>query len=387
MLHRSSSDRFLWSSRSASRSRPTSLNLSSSSSSSVVQNTNSGASESLSLQTPPRPSPTGFVRQADREESSNGLVFQDDKALPPLPTLTSLSREENIKETSSSKTDTPIDSPTPPQDTDTNADKPTQQNDADCPICLNNMKAADLSHPLQCSNACGFNFCRPCIESLIVSSKDDYKESSDGAMHVKIHLQCPNCRSDLSSTIRDTVLLRKAAHIKTCCSEGCDELLTASELRMQIIMDCTEVKKAIAGAKKREAKFFGKLRDVESSPATAFTSMNTSIHSITSLNTTIHTITSVPSYDECGIEADLDHGILVTHKRKNGRSRRKSKNRSSIYGLIDEAKKVRDKKANKKENTPVTASTTSTRDVFSGNAHQPRSRSRHYGRGRMTWWY
>ena len=78
-------------------------------------------------------------------------------------------------------------------------------NDVDCPICMDTMTAADIEHPMQCkSEHCTYNFCMTCIESLITSSKDDYMEASDGNLHVKIFLHCPNCRSDLSLSIRDT---------------------------------------------------------------------------------------------------------------------------------------------------------------------------------------
>lgn len=165
----------------------------------------------------------------------------------------------------------------------------------DCPICLDTMNVSDFRHPLQCSNACGYNFCNSCIESLISSSKDDFGEASDGNMHVKVYLHCPNCRSDLSVSIRDTVLLRKADHIKHC-SGVCDEELSASELRMRAVMHDAKVKTAIAEAQKREAAFFGRemnedevedgSTDIDYAPATANI-----------------------SYDEVGVEADLVRGV------------------------------------------------------------------------------
>lgn len=69
----------------------------------------------------------------------------------------------------------------------------------DCQICLDPMSPADLAHPIRCPTRCGFNFCLSCIESLITSSKDDYGEASDGNMHVKVFLNCPNCRAGTSS--------------------------------------------------------------------------------------------------------------------------------------------------------------------------------------------
>eukprot|EP00977_Amphora_coffeiformis_P021793 scaffold9933_cov226-Amphora_coffeaeformis.AAC.4 len=124
----------------------------------------------------------------------------------------------------------------------------------DCPICLDEMKEADLRHPLQCSNHCGYNFCRSCIQSLISSSQDDYVEASDGSKQVKVFLHCPNCRADLSSSIRDTVLLRKAAEA--------DEKKRQKELRdstrgMKEALNDVLVKEALEEAKLRETQFFG----------------------------------------------------------------------------------------------------------------------------------
>lgn len=122
---------------------------------------------------------------------------------------------------------------------------------ADCPICLDTMKEADLRHPLQCSNRCGYNFCRTCIQSLITSSQDDYVEASDGSKQVKIFLHCPNCRSDLSSSIRDTVLLRKAAEVER------QKELRDSTRGMKAAMQNVLVKDAIEEARLRETQFFG----------------------------------------------------------------------------------------------------------------------------------
>mmetsp|Transcript_13830 Transcript_13830/g.29668 ORF Transcript_13830/g.29668 Transcript_13830/m.29668 type:complete len:482 (+) Transcript_13830:156-1601(+) len=79
-----------------------------------------------------------------------------------------------------------------------------------CPICLNDMHAVDLLHPVQCP-ACSFNFCVNCLLALLASSKDDYEMASDGSRHVKIHLNCPNCRADISGTIEDTIRVRRTA--------------------------------------------------------------------------------------------------------------------------------------------------------------------------------
>jgi hypothetical protein len=62
-----------------------------------------------------------------------------------------------------------------------------------------------------CPTQCGYNFCSTCVEQLVESSQHDYEEASDGNRHVKVKLQCPQCRGSLIHTIRDTLLMRKAA--------------------------------------------------------------------------------------------------------------------------------------------------------------------------------
>jgi hypothetical protein len=82
---------------------------------------------------------------------------------------------------------------------------------SDCQICFGPMSESDLKHPLQCATPqCHFNFCASCIQSLIKSSEDAYMVGSDGSRQVKVFLQCPTCRCDLSKSIRRTLLLRTA---------------------------------------------------------------------------------------------------------------------------------------------------------------------------------
>jgi len=126
----------------------------------------------------------------------------------------------------------------------------------DCPICLDEMQPSDYDHLLQCERHCGFNMCKSCIESLLASSKDDFQEASDGNRHVKVYLHCPNCRSDLSHTIRDTLLLRKAdeiTHSKKDPSEW-----TPSQVRLEKVLHTSAVQQAIKQARKLEAEYLGR---------------------------------------------------------------------------------------------------------------------------------
>ncbi|KAL3801979.1 hypothetical protein HJC23_010323 [Cyclotella cryptica] len=134
---------------------------------------------------------------------------------------------------------------------------------ADCPLCLCPLEQYDICHPVQCSSRnCQFNFCLNCIESLIKSTKDECKASDENTF--KVFLHCPNCRDDLSLSIRDTVLLRKVDKYRALKhldgSDGKvirDEELTASELRFKHGLEKdVSVASAIEAAQDREKAFF-----------------------------------------------------------------------------------------------------------------------------------
>jgi len=123
-----------------------------------------------------------------------------------------------------------------------------------CPICLEDMTEVDIAHPILCFEKCGYNFCRTCIESLIESSTSEYEEASDGNMAVKVRLQCPQCRSDLSQSIHDTLLLRNVESIHDIMDTNDDEL-RATELRLKHSLDTDEVSERIDVARTREDNF------------------------------------------------------------------------------------------------------------------------------------
>lgn len=124
----------------------------------------------------------------------------------------------------------------------------------DCPICLNPMQEADELYPLLCPTECGYNFCSSCVEHLVESSKDDYQLASDGNRHVKVRLQCPQCRSNLSNTIEDTLLMRKAKTAEQY-QEIPDSQLNARELRIKhefIEQYAKDVEHAVARLRKHQ---------------------------------------------------------------------------------------------------------------------------------------
>ena len=195
----------------------------------------------------------------------------------------------------------------------------------DCPICLEEMQEEDLTHPLQCQHHCGYNFCQGCIESLIVSSKDDYMEASDGNRHVKVFLHCPNCRSNLSATIRDTLLLRKADTVRRIVKQQQEQEengfpeeekhevpieLTESQKRLLDVLNTTQVKDAIKKARKLEAEYMGMKRmetlswSLRSSGASSCSNA-----SLAQLRQEALASSFFTSIDEWGIEADLIHGV------------------------------------------------------------------------------
>jgi hypothetical protein len=168
----------------------------------------------------------------------------------------------------------------------------------DCPICLERTTEADLHHPMQCkSTHCTFNFCMSCIESMILASKDDFEESSDGNKHVKVYLHCPNCRCDLSETIRDTLLLRKTDFLMWN-KHLSEEDLTESQKRLKSVIHNEEVKKAIATARKYEQEFFESHDRAMSEEWSSFEDYDDDKQDDT-----------LYDEDECGVEADLIQGV------------------------------------------------------------------------------
>jgi hypothetical protein len=131
----------------------------------------------------------------------------------------------------------------------------------DCIICLDEMQGSDYVHLLQCERHCGFNMCKNCIESLLSSSKDGFQEASDGNMHVKVYLHCPNCRSDLSHSIRDTLLLRKVSELRN--TKILETEWTNSQIRLKKALHTNEVQMAIKHARKMEAEYFGNEDDLD----------------------------------------------------------------------------------------------------------------------------
>lgn len=169
-----------------------------------------------------------------------------------------------------------------------------EEAEQDCPICLDRMRPADFAHPIRCTTRCGYNFCLTCIESLITSSKDDYGEASDGNLHVKVFLNCPKCRSDLGPSIRDTLLCRKVYTLQMHANENCD--LTASERRLERVLDDPEVQLAIKEASEREEEFFGKKTELE-------------VVTEHQIQPAVHHDSFTRNFKQMGVEADVDHGV------------------------------------------------------------------------------
>lgn len=109
-----------------------------------------------------------------------------------------------------------------------------------CLICMEPMTAAtDLAHPVLCAN-CTFNFCGDCMESLMQETKE---------------VHCPNCRSDLSATICDTLLLRMVDHPHNGNNHDANEC--HFDLRRAMDVD-TRLAQEIAAARDREGQFWEK---------------------------------------------------------------------------------------------------------------------------------
>lgn len=124
---------------------------------------------------------------------------------------------------------------------------------ADCPICLDEMDPSDSQYPLLCPTKCGYNFCTKCIDHLVASSKCGYEEASDGSRQVKVKLICPQCRGDLSNTIKDTLLMRQA-YKASKYKDIPDSELNATELRIKHEFSVEDAQ-AVRDAEARLRKF------------------------------------------------------------------------------------------------------------------------------------
>ena len=189
--------------------------------------------------------------------------------------------------------------------------KEEEEETTDCPLCLSPLSSYDHTHPIQCpSNHCHFNSCLDCLESMIKATKDEGTEASDGNFF-RVFLHCPNCRSNLGPSIRDTVLLRKVDKKYSHHDDGGggglhnnedDELtLSTSERRFKNALEKDDdVKVAVENAQNRENEFFGSLPDATNTLDDYF--LGSSIGSFGRGE-------SIWSFDdEEGVEADINIG-------------------------------------------------------------------------------
>ncbi|CAJ1956905.1 unnamed protein product [Cylindrotheca closterium] len=115
----------------------------------------------------------------------------------------------------------------------------------ECAICDGTMSENDWNHPLQCKTPqCNYNFCASCIYNLIESSKEPYGVASDGSQQVKVQLHCPNCRDDLTCSLRRTLLLRVADSKTVPAPERSQMMLDLSGLP-QIAQPLTDKQKVM----------------------------------------------------------------------------------------------------------------------------------------------
>lgn len=111
----------------------------------------------------------------------------------------------------------------------------------DCPLCLEELSTGDEAFPLLCpTEHCDFNYCSKCIQHFLEAAAADYSEASDGSKQLKVHVQCPKCRSKYKSEkypedviVSDTLLLRLAVSLQSLMAGQAtdDSTLSACQLR------------------------------------------------------------------------------------------------------------------------------------------------------------
>lgn len=182
-----------------------------------------------------------------------------------------------------------------------------------CSICLDPMTPIDHQHPLLCpTRHCHFNLCVSCIASLISSSKDDFELASDGNAHVKVFLNCPNCRSDLSGTIRDILLLRKVDTVMWLTSMKHPPKLTPSQERTKNAMKELDVQEAIQKARDVEEQFWANYNQKHNLEQDDDDSQDVIRQQLTRLEVSVDPNNNPLEEledEEWGVEADLDTGV------------------------------------------------------------------------------
>ena len=184
--------------------------------------------------------------------------------------------------------------------------------ETECPLCGDELSDYDLSHPLQCpTQHCSFNFCLSCAENFIESTKGE-NEASDGNTF-RVFLHCPNCRSNLGPSIRDTVLMRKVDKYKGVGSHAKDGDLKEREVRFRYALKHNEdIKSAVEAARKRENDFFHREEAIDNAidNASCLEDSTQNSRTITSLTSRSISERSLWMFgDEEGFEADLTNGV------------------------------------------------------------------------------
>ena len=106
----------------------------------------------------------------------------------------------------------------------------------ECMLCLESMHRSDIQIPMLCPlDGCPFNYCSQCVWNLLLSSSQPYQEASDGSKQLKVHLQCPQCRTKYPhrQIVQDVLLLRQAARLAPLffnASQTNESSLKASDL-------------------------------------------------------------------------------------------------------------------------------------------------------------
>jgi len=127
-------------------------------------------------------------------------------------------------------------------------------NTGDCQICLKVLAEGDISYPLICPRACGFNMCTKCVTHLVNTSVGKSEQnrlnnpptsSPNSKLKPKrgVRLQCPSCRGDIAITIQDTLLLRNAHAIDEIRGLP-DSELNGAELRQKHSITAEEIQQA-----------------------------------------------------------------------------------------------------------------------------------------------
>lgn len=134
-------------------------------------------------------------------------------------------------------------------------------------IPSDNVVIANEKYPILCpTKGCEFNFCSPCLTTMLSNfyvdgrglslrelniPSDDGENGQTNHEFVACQLNCPKCGKPFCVSVEDVLMLRRAVVWRRALKDTCDEELNASELREKYYWNETR----LSGLKLAETRY------------------------------------------------------------------------------------------------------------------------------------